>query len=219
MANPPSNRRLVVGASSPAAVHKGAVDTRADAAPCLVADAVELSADIVSGELASARRASRHARDDEKWMALALSQADIAAAKGEVPVGCVIVDAAGRAVGTAHNERETFADPTAHAEIAAIREAAARLLSWRLDGASAYVTLEPCAMCAGALVLARVARVVYGCADPKGGAIDTMFHIGRDAGLNHRFEVEAGVLEKECAERLRRFFAALRGGSAQGPLP
>jgi tRNA(adenine34) deaminase len=92
----------------------------------------------------------------------------------------------------------------------AVREAAARALSWRLDGATAYVTLEPCAMCAGALVLSRVARVVFGCKDPKGGAIDTMFGVGRDERLNHRFEVVSGVLADECAERLRSFFAALR---------
>ena len=105
-----------------------------------------------------------------------------------------------------------MADPTAHAEMVAIREASARALGWRLEGVTAYATLEPCAMCAGALVHARVSRVVYSCADPKGGAIDTMFGIGRDARLNHRFEVTAGVLRDESAERLRRFFAALRRG-------
>ena len=148
---------------------------------------------------------------NEYWMSLALAQADLAANAGEVPVGCVIVDAAGRAVGVAHNARETSADPTAHAEVIAIREAAGKLLGWRLEGATAYVTLEPCAMCAGALVLARVARVVYGCADPKSGAIDTMFGVGRDARLNHRFDVVSGVLADECALRLRRFFGTLRG--------
>lgn len=146
-------------------------------------------------------------------MRAALAEAAQAAEGGEVPVGCVIVDAHGRAIGRGHNARETLADPTAHAEVLALREAAARSLSWRLDGATAYVTLEPCAMCAGALVLARVARVVYGCADPKGGAIDTMFGIGKDARLNHRFEVERGVLEEECAEQLRSFFADLRSAA------
>jgi tRNA(adenine34) deaminase len=96
-----------------------------------------------------------------------------------------------------------------------VREAAARALSWRLDGATAYVTLEPCAMCAGALVHARVARVVYGCADPKGGAVDTMFGIGRDARLNHRFAVVAGVLGEECSMALRAFFAELRARSRE----
>ncbi len=147
---------------------------------------------------------------DMGWMRVALEEAEAARAKGEVPVGCVIVDADGRAIARSHNARETLADPTAHAEIVAVREAAGRALSWRLDGATAYVTLEPCAMCAGALVHARVARVVYGCADPKGGAIDTMFGIGRDARLNHRFEVVSGVLGDECAGALRRFFTELR---------
>lgn len=149
--------------------------------------------------------------DDERWMRLALDEADAARTAGEVPVGCVIVDGEGRALGRGHNLRETLADPTAHAEILAVREAAARTLTWRLDTATAYVTLEPCAMCAGALVLARVRRVVYGCADPKSGAIDTMLGIGRDARLNHRFVVVSGVLGEECAERLRSFFLDLRG--------
>jgi tRNA(adenine34) deaminase len=152
--------------------------------------------------------------DHEQWMALALEEADIAAQRGEIPVGCVIVDADGRLVSRAHNDRETLVDPTAHAEMVAIREAAARLLTWRLEGATAYVTLEPCAMCAGALVHARVARVVYGCTDPKGGAVDTMFGIGRDPRLNHRFDVVAGVLAEQSAERLRRFFASLRDALA-----
>jgi tRNA(adenine34) deaminase len=147
---------------------------------------------------------------DRGWMQLALDEAALAASAGEVPVGCVIVDAEGRPMGRGHNARESLADPTAHAEMLAIKEAAARALSWRLDGATAYVTLEPCAMCAGALVHARVGRVVYGCADPKGGAVDTMFGIGRDARLNHRFEVAGGVLAEECASILREFFARLR---------
>jgi tRNA(adenine34) deaminase len=148
--------------------------------------------------------------DDAHWMRVALDEADAAAAQGEVPVGCVLVDADGRAIGRGHNARESLADPTAHAEMIAVREAAARALSWRLDAATAYVTLEPCPMCAGALVNARVARVVYGCADPKAGAVTTMFGIGRDERLNHRFDVTGGVLGEECADRLRRFFAALR---------
>jgi tRNA(adenine34) deaminase len=148
--------------------------------------------------------------EDERWMRLALDEADAARAEGEVPVGCVVVDGAGRAIGRGHNLRETLADPTAHAEMLALREAAARMLTWRLDGATVYATLEPCAMCSGALVHARVRRVVYGCADPKGGALDSMFGIGRDARLNHRFEVVAGVLEDACAQRLRSFFAGLR---------
>jgi tRNA(adenine34) deaminase len=152
----------------------------------------------------------------DAWMQIALEEADAAAALGEVPVGCVVVDGAGRMLARAHNARETLADPTAHAEMIALREAAARALSWRLEGATVYVTLEPCPMCAGALVHARVGRVVYGCADPKGGAIDTMFGIGRSERLNHRFEVVSGVLEDACAARLRAFFARLR--AAKGPV-
>ena len=149
-------------------------------------------------------------RTDTDWMAVALSEADAAASVGEVPVGCVIVGRDGDELGRGRNGREAFADPTAHAEMIAIRAAAARVGDWRLEGTTAYVTLEPCAMCAGALVLARVARVVYGCADPKAGAVTTLYTIGRDARLNHRFEVVDGVLEEACAERLRTFFAALR---------
>jgi tRNA(adenine34) deaminase len=148
--------------------------------------------------------------DDQHWMRIALEEADAAAQTGEVPVGCVLVDFHGREISRGHNGRETLADPTAHAEMIAIREASARVLGWRLDKVTAYVTLEPCAMCAGAFVHARVARVVYACADPKGGAVDTMFGIGRDARLNHRFDVTAGVLGEESATRLRRFFTELR---------
>ncbi|HEY1694932.1 MAG TPA: nucleoside deaminase [Polyangiaceae bacterium] len=143
-------------------------------------------------------------------MRAALEEARTAATLGEVPVGCVIVDASGRTIGTGHNLRESMADPTAHAEILALQAAAARVLSWRLDEATAIVTLEPCPMCAGALVHARVGRVVYGCADPKAGAVDTMFGIGRDLRLNHRFEVVGGVLRDECAALLKGFFSGLR---------
>jgi tRNA(adenine34) deaminase len=146
-------------------------------------------------------------------MRVALAEADAAAAAGEVPVGCVLVDAHGAELARGHNLREASQDPTAHAEMIAIRAAAARVGSWRLDGATAFVTLEPCAMCAGAFVHARVARVVYGCDDPKGGAVVTLYTIGQDAKLNHRFALERGVLAEECAMRLRLFFARLR---AQG---
>jgi len=154
---------------------------------------------------------------DTDWMTVALSEADAAAAVGEVPVGCVVVGAEGQELGRGRNGREALADPTAHAEMIAIRAAAARVGNWRLEGATAYVTLEPCAMCAGALVLSRVARLVYGCADPKAGAVHTLYSIGRDPRLNHRFDVEEGVLGSACSERLRLFFAALRartGGPA-----
>ncbi|MCL2448164.1 MAG: nucleoside deaminase [Polyangiaceae bacterium] len=146
-------------------------------------------------------------------MRLALEEADQAAASGEVPVGCVVVGADGLELARGRNEREARGDPTAHAEVVAIRAAAQRVGGWRLEGATVYATLEPCAMCAGALVLARAARVVYGCADPKAGAVTTMFGIGRDLRLNHRFEVVEGVLREECAARLRDFFAALRARS------
>jgi tRNA(adenine34) deaminase len=148
--------------------------------------------------------------DDAAWMAQALGEADAAGVLGEVPVGCVVIHEDGTELGRGHNSRESHADPTAHAEMIAVRAAASRVGGWRLAGATAYVTLEPCAMCAGALVLARVARVVYGCADPKAGAVTTMFGVGTDPRLNHRFAVTAGVLERECAERLQSFFARLR---------
>jgi tRNA(adenine34) deaminase len=147
---------------------------------------------------------------DDAWMQLALGEADAAASEGEVPVGCVIVNAEGREIGRGRNARESSGDPTAHAEMIAIRAAAKTVGGWRLDRATAYVTLEPCAMCAGALVLARVPRVVFGCLDPKAGAVMTMFGIGRDAPLNHRYAIVQGVLEEECAGRLRDFFAGLR---------
>jgi tRNA(adenine34) deaminase len=150
---------------------------------------------------------------DDEWMQEALALADRAASLGEVPVGCVLVDGEGRKVAEGHNLRETNADPTAHAEIVAIRSAAGKLNSWRLEGHTLFVTLEPCAMCAGALVNARMARVVWGCDDPKAGACSSLFSIGQDPRLNHRFVMTRGVLETECADRLKRFFAALR---AQG---
>ena len=130
-----------------------------------------------------------------------------------VPVGAVIVSAAGELLATGHNLRESDNDPSAHAELLAMRSAARALSSWRLEGATVYVTLEPCVMCAGAMVNARVARLVYGCDDPKAGACGTLYSIGDDTRLNHRFPTVRGVLADECADRLKRFFAALR---AQG---
>lgn len=147
--------------------------------------------------------------EDERWMRLALEEADRALAKGEVPVGAVVVRA-GEVIGRGHNLRERAQDPTAHAELIAVRAGAARLTSFRLVGVTCYVTLEPCPMCAGALVNARVARVVYGSADPKAGALRSLYTLGGDARLNHRFEVTAGVLDAECSERLTRFFAGIR---------
>jgi tRNA(adenine34) deaminase len=143
-------------------------------------------------------------------MALALSQARLAAELGEVPVGAVIVDPAGQVIAQSHNRREIDQDPLAHAEILAIRQAASVLRSWRLIDTTLYVTLEPCPMCAGALVNARIARLVYGADDPKAGAVRTLFALCEDPRLNHRVEVVRGVLSGECAEVLREFFAALR---------
>jgi tRNA(adenine34) deaminase len=142
-------------------------------------------------------------------MRIALGEADHAAAAGDVPVGCVIVGPDGE-LGRGRNRREADGDPTAHAEILALRQAAQKVGRWRLDGAVAYVTLEPCPMCAGALVNARIRRLVYGAADPKAGAVRSLFEIGTDRRLNHRFEVEGEVLGAECAERLQAFFARLR---------
>jgi tRNA(adenine34) deaminase len=147
---------------------------------------------------------------DEAWMGLALEEARLAAEDGEVPVGAVIIDATGNVVGRGRNRREGERDPTAHAEMLALREAARALDAWRLIGTTVYVTLEPCPMCAGALVNARVARVVYGCRDPKAGAIESLYTVGVDGRLNHRFAVRGGVREAECAETLRAFFRARR---------
>jgi tRNA(adenine34) deaminase len=151
--------------------------------------------------------------EDAAWMGVALEEADLAASLGEVPVGCLVVAADGSEIGRGRNARESLQDPTAHAEILALRAAAAKIGGWRLEGATVYATLEPCAMCAGALVLARVARVVYGCDDPKAGAVTTMFGVGVDPRLNHRFEVVSGVRADECAARLRVFFGRLRTGA------
>jgi tRNA(adenine34) deaminase len=150
------------------------------------------------------------ATEDEERMRLALEQADGAAAHGDVPVGAVAFDRDGRLLGSGRNRREQLGDPTAHAEIEALREAARALGRWRLDDVTLYVTLEPCVMCAGALVHARIARLVYGCRDDKAGAVDSLFVLGRDPRLNHRFAIASGVLAEPCAQRLRAFFAARR---------
>ncbi|MFO7178442.1 MAG: nucleoside deaminase [Pseudomonadota bacterium] len=147
---------------------------------------------------------------DLSFMRAALAEADRAPAHGDVPVGALVIGADGTELARDHNRREELEDPTAHAELLAVRRAAARIGHWRLEGATVYTTLEPCPMCAGALVAARVARVVYGARDPKAGAVDTLFSIGQDTRLNHRFTVEGGVLAEECAQRLTAFFAKLR---------
>ena len=145
----------------------------------------------------------------EAFMRQALNAAEQAALMGEVPVGAVVV-VGGQIVAAAHNERETKNDPTAHAEVVALRRAAAALGSWRLINAELYVTMEPCPMCAGALVNARLKRVVYGCDDPKAGAARTLYRLLDDPRLNHRVEVVPGVLAPDCAAILRSFFSRLR---------
>nr|WP_285904761.1 tRNA adenosine(34) deaminase TadA [Actinoplanes hotanensis] len=140
----------------------------------------------------------------ETWMRRAL---EVAAAAGEdVPVGAVLLDAAGRELAAAGNQREASGDPTAHAEILVLRRAAEQAGTWRLDGCTLVVTLEPCTMCAGALVLARVSTLVFGAWEPKTGAVGSLWDVVRDRRLNHRPEVYAGVLEDECAAILRDFF-------------
>jgi len=146
---------------------------------------------------------------DETFMAEALAEARRAAAEGEVPIGAVLV-AEGRIAGRGRNARERLQDPTAHAEVLALQEAARTLGRWRLTGSTMYATLEPCPMCAGALVNARVDRLVYGVADPKAGAVDTLFDVVRDPRLNHRLAVTRGVLADECGALLREFFRERR---------
>jgi tRNA(adenine34) deaminase len=144
-------------------------------------------------------------------MEVALGEADRAILHGDVPIGCVVVDRDDVELARDHNRREEQSDPLAHAEALALRSAARIRGQWRLDGTTVYVTLEPCPMCAGALVNARVSRVVFGAADPKAGALRSLFSIGQDPRLNHRFEVTGGVLEREGARRLSDFFSKLRG--------
>jgi tRNA(adenine34) deaminase len=152
--------------------------------------------------------------DDRLWMQEALAEARRAAEIGEVPIGAVIVleGPLGQKeiIGRGHNRREIDRDPLAHAEILAIRQAAGRIGGWRLNGCTIYVTLEPCAMCAGALVNSRIDRLVYGAADPKAGYCATLGNVVQDPRLNHRLEMTAGVLEEESAALLRGFFGALR---------
>jgi tRNA(adenine34) deaminase len=157
-------------------------------------------------------------QSDEFFMRKALDEARAAGAIGEVPIGAVVV-CDGLIVAVGSNRREIDADPTAHAEMIAVREAARVLGRWRLEGCTVYVTLEPCPMCAGALHAARVDRCVYGAVDPKAGALGTLYDIASDERLNHRYEVVAGVLAEESAGLLKEFFAGLRArGREPGPL-
>jgi len=143
----------------------------------------------------------------------ALLEAEIAASHADVPIGCIVVNSDGSELARAHNRRELDGDPTAHAEIIALRAAAVRRGSWRLDGCTLYATLEPCVMCAGALVNARIARLVFGAPDPKAGAIASLYAIGADTRLNHRYVAEGGTLAEECVSVLQRFFQGLRRGA------
>jgi tRNA(adenine34) deaminase len=144
-----------------------------------------------------------------EWMKEAIREAEIARSYGEVPIGAVVVHN-GSVVGRGHNMRETWRDPTAHAEILAIREASRKLGGWRLTGCTLYVTLEPCPMCAGAIVLSRVDEVVFGAFDPKAGAGGSVFNILQTAELNHTPKVRTGILGEECGKMLKDFFQGLR---------
>jgi tRNA(adenine34) deaminase len=148
---------------------------------------------------------------DVDAMRAALAEARLALEHGDVPIGAVVLSAAGEVVGRGHNEREVRGDPTAHAEVLALREASTVLGSWRLVGCALFVTLEPCTMCAGAVVLARVDRLVYGAVDPKAGAVGSLWDVVRDPRLNHRPAVVGGILAEESATLLRSFFGPHRG--------
>jgi len=147
--------------------------------------------------------------EDQLYMKMAIEQAKIAEENGDVPIGAIIVYE-NQTIGKAYNQREQLQDPTAHAEIIALTQAAAFLESWRLHGCKMYVTLEPCTMCAGAMVLARIDRLVYGCDDPKTGAVRSLYNIVTDERLNHIIDVTSGVLAEECSSLLQQFFRRRR---------
>jgi tRNA(adenine34) deaminase len=149
-------------------------------------------------------------RDWTPYMRRALELAAEAQAKGDIPIGAVVVDADGKIVGEGHNEREITEDPTAHAEVLAVRRAAQGQAQWRLTGCTVVVTLEPCVMCSGALSLARVDRVVFGARDPKAGAMGSIYQVHEDRRLNHTMDIVPGVLEAECRDLLLAFFRAKR---------
>lgn len=154
---------------------------------------------------------------DEAFMELALQEARVAAQEDEVPVGAVLVGEEGTVLSKAHNQTIGLCDPTAHAEILAVRSAARRLGNYRLMGTTLYVTIEPCTMCMGALIHARVARVMFGAVDPKGGAAGTCFTLQADPRLNHSIDVRGGVLEEECKALIRSFFQNKRRTDAASP--
>ncbi|HVT90019.1 MAG TPA: tRNA adenosine(34) deaminase TadA [Tepidisphaeraceae bacterium] len=149
--------------------------------------------------------------DHETWMRLAIAQAHAARAIEEVPIGCIVVhNSTGRIIGCGHNRRQTDRDPTGHAEIFAIKQAAQELKDWRLNDCTLIVTLEPCPMCAGAIVNARISRLIYGCDDPKAGAVKSLYRLCEDTRLNHRLDIVSGVLAEDCAALLKDFFAVQR---------
>jgi tRNA(adenine34) deaminase len=148
--------------------------------------------------------------NDRKFILLAIEQAQLAGSMGEVPIGAVITDKDNNLISSGYNLRESNHDPTAHAEIIAIKKASQKLSSWRLDGATLYVTIEPCPMCMGAIVLSRINRLVFGARDPKAGSVFSLYNIGTDNKLNHNVEVKEGVCEIECSNLLREFFKTLR---------
>src|SRR4029079_15709842 len=159
---------------------------------------------------------SQTAPQHDEFMRHALREAEAAQAEDEVPIGAIVVyddptSDSPRVIAAAHNQREQLRDPTAHAEMIAITQAAQALSNWRLERCTLYVTLEPCPMCAGAIVLARIPRVVYGAADPKAGAANTLYRLLDDSRLNHRAEVIGGVLGERCGRMLSQFFAGRRG--------
>ena len=152
---------------------------------------------------------------DEEYMKIALEEAQKAAQKGDVPIGAIVVDKTGAVIGRGHNQKEAHADPTLHAEILAIRDATQKLGSWRLSGCHLYVTLEPCPMCAGALVQSRIEHLILGTLDAKGGGVCSQFQVGSNDRLNHQFKVTSGVLERECSLMLKKFFKELRQQKAK----
>lgn len=153
-------------------------------------------------------------QSDEYYMHLALQEAEHAFSRGEIPVGAVIISAKGTILSATHNEKEFLLDATAHAEIIAIRRASLKLSSWKLNGTTMYVTMEPCPMCAGAIVLSRISRLVYGAPDSKGGGVESIFNILEHPSLNHHPKITAGILELECENLLKRFFARLRANKS-----
>lgn len=157
--------------------------------------------------------------DDERYMELALAQAQAAREVGEVPIGAVVVNESGEVIGTGFNRRETWQDPTAHAELLAMKQAAQTIGSWRLVGCTTYVTLEPCPMCAGTMVNARLERVVYGARDPKAGAVRTLYTLLEDERLNHMVQVTEGCLADRCGQILTDFFRDIRQGLVSKPSP